>query len=266
MDTFNVSAPRSAGLRMSDLYVHHDAALRARGLAKHGKAVWVSIARTLRAADRRAAAENGVGEFCRRGVAADASRSHAGRTCPLVRPQLQLDVDYGSSRWKAGSPQKPRDSAGRSAKHVDQPESQCTESLDGARYAGTVMFEGTTLSEGRGTTPPLELFGAPDLDAQPLLTACTRSRRSGCTAVGFACAGSNPHSTSMSASSALACRFTWKTRATITRHFVPGASKHSRSKHFGSSTPISAVAGFPFRFARPIAIDVINGSSLLHEG
>jgi uncharacterized protein YbbC (DUF1343 family) len=36
-------------------------------------------------------------------------------------------------------------------------------------YAGTVMIEGTTLSEGRGTTRPLELFGAPDLDARALL-------------------------------------------------------------------------------------------------
>ena len=34
-------------------------------------------------------------------------------------------------------------------------------------YAGTVMLEGTTLSEGRGTTRPLEvLFGAPDIDAK----------------------------------------------------------------------------------------------------
>jgi uncharacterized protein YbbC (DUF1343 family) len=33
-------------------------------------------------------------------------------------------------------------------------------------YAGTVMVEGTTLSEGRGTTRPLELFGAPDIDAR----------------------------------------------------------------------------------------------------
>lgn len=38
-------------------------------------------------------------------------------------------------------------------------------------YAGTVMLEGTTLSEGRGTTRPLELFGAPDLDARALLDA-----------------------------------------------------------------------------------------------
>src|SRR6185312_9807301 len=36
-------------------------------------------------------------------------------------------------------------------------------------YAGTVLIEGTTLSEGRGTTRPLELFGAPDLDARELL-------------------------------------------------------------------------------------------------
>jgi uncharacterized protein YbbC (DUF1343 family) len=36
-------------------------------------------------------------------------------------------------------------------------------------YAGTVMLEGTTLSEGRGTTRPLELFGAPDLDARALV-------------------------------------------------------------------------------------------------
>jgi len=33
-------------------------------------------------------------------------------------------------------------------------------------YPGTVMLEGTTLSEGRGTTRPLELFGAPDIDAR----------------------------------------------------------------------------------------------------
>jgi len=36
-------------------------------------------------------------------------------------------------------------------------------------YAGTVLLEGTTLSEGRGTTRPLELFGAPDLDPGQLL-------------------------------------------------------------------------------------------------
>jgi uncharacterized protein YbbC (DUF1343 family) len=33
-------------------------------------------------------------------------------------------------------------------------------------YAGTVMLEGATLSEGRGTTRPLEIFGAPDIDGR----------------------------------------------------------------------------------------------------
>src|SRR5262247_3649989 len=36
-------------------------------------------------------------------------------------------------------------------------------------YAGTVLLEGTTLSEGRGTTRPLELFGAPDLEPRSLI-------------------------------------------------------------------------------------------------
>ena len=36
-------------------------------------------------------------------------------------------------------------------------------------YPGTVMLEGTTLSEGRGTTRPLELFGAPGLQTDSLL-------------------------------------------------------------------------------------------------
>lgn len=42
-------------------------------------------------------------------------------------------------------------------------------------YAGTVMLEGTTLSEGRGTTRPLEvLFGAPDLDGKAVLAEMAR--------------------------------------------------------------------------------------------
>jgi len=36
-------------------------------------------------------------------------------------------------------------------------------------YPGTVMLEGTTLSEGRGTTRPLELLGAPDLPVGDLI-------------------------------------------------------------------------------------------------
>jgi uncharacterized protein YbbC (DUF1343 family) len=35
-------------------------------------------------------------------------------------------------------------------------------------YPGTVLFEGTNLSEGRGTTRPFELIGAPWVDAEAL--------------------------------------------------------------------------------------------------
>ena len=42
-------------------------------------------------------------------------------------------------------------------------------------YAGTVMLEGATLSEGRGTTRPLEvLFGASDIDAKAVLAEMQR--------------------------------------------------------------------------------------------
>ncbi|UVO49364.1 DUF1343 domain-containing protein [Sphingomonas sp. SUN019] len=41
-------------------------------------------------------------------------------------------------------------------------------------YAGTVMLEGTTLSEGRGTTRPLELFGAPNIDAKAVIAEMRR--------------------------------------------------------------------------------------------
>jgi uncharacterized protein YbbC (DUF1343 family) len=41
-------------------------------------------------------------------------------------------------------------------------------------YPGTVMLEGTTLSEGRGTTRPLELFGAPALDIAAIVAEMHR--------------------------------------------------------------------------------------------
>ena len=44
-------------------------------------------------------------------------------------------------------------------------------SLSMARcYPGTVMLEGTTLSEGRGTTRPLEVMGAPDMEPKELIS------------------------------------------------------------------------------------------------
>src|SRR5579862_851281 len=41
-------------------------------------------------------------------------------------------------------------------------------------YAGSVLLEGSNLSEGRGTTRPLELLGAPDLDVPALVAQMHR--------------------------------------------------------------------------------------------
>jgi uncharacterized protein YbbC (DUF1343 family) len=41
-------------------------------------------------------------------------------------------------------------------------------------YPGTVLFEGTNVSEGRGTTRPFELVGAPWVDAEPFAAALNR--------------------------------------------------------------------------------------------
>ncbi len=46
-------------------------------------------------------------------------------------------------------------------------------------YPGMVLLEGTNLSEGRGTTRPFELFGAPWLDPTALTTRLARARLPG---------------------------------------------------------------------------------------
>jgi uncharacterized protein YbbC (DUF1343 family) len=42
-------------------------------------------------------------------------------------------------------------------------------------YPGACLVEGTNLSEGRGTTRPFELVGAPWIDGSALAAACTRA-------------------------------------------------------------------------------------------
>jgi uncharacterized protein YbbC (DUF1343 family) len=56
-------------------------------------------------------------------------------------------------------------------------------------YPGTVLLEGTMLSEGRGTTRPFELNGAPWLDAEAF---AARLNRLGLSGVHFRPAGFEP--------------------------------------------------------------------------
>ena len=139
--------------------------------AQHGKAVWVldrpnPAGRVVEGLTLRDGWESFVG--------AGAMPMRHGMTMGELGlwfiHELKLDVDYcviamqdwqpdtapgygwclGEREWVNPSPNAPNLSMAR-----------C--------YAGTVMLEGATLSEGRGTTRPLELFGAPDIDARAVI-------------------------------------------------------------------------------------------------
>jgi uncharacterized protein YbbC (DUF1343 family) len=135
--------------------------------ARHGKSVWVldrpnPVGRPAEGLKLRAGWESFVGAGAlpmRHGLTLGEAGNWFVRT-------LKLDVDYkvvamkgwkpkegwplGSRAWVNPSPNAPNLSMAR-----------C--------YPGTVMLEGTTLSEGRGTTRPLEIMGAPGLDSRILL-------------------------------------------------------------------------------------------------
>ncbi|MBX7457324.1 DUF1343 domain-containing protein [Qipengyuania sp. 1NDH17] len=83
---------------------------------------------------------------------------------------FNLDVDYRVIQMEGWKPGK-APGYGWPEQRVWINPSPNAASLNMARaYAGTVMLEGTNLSEGRGTTRPLEvLFGAPDIDAHAVL-------------------------------------------------------------------------------------------------
>jgi uncharacterized protein YbbC (DUF1343 family) len=83
---------------------------------------------------------------------------------------LQLDVDYQVIEMQGWQPEAAPGYGWPLGERSWINPSPNAPNLSMARaYAGTVMLEGTTLSEGRGTTRPLELFGAPDIDARAVL-------------------------------------------------------------------------------------------------
>jgi uncharacterized protein YbbC (DUF1343 family) len=87
---------------------------------------------------------------------------------------FKLDVDYRVIAMEGWEPEGPGFGWPESRIWVNP--SPNAANLNMARaYAGTVMIEGATLSEGRGTTRPLEvLFGAPDVDAGAVLAEMER--------------------------------------------------------------------------------------------
>jgi uncharacterized protein YbbC (DUF1343 family) len=139
--------------------------------ARHGKAVWVldrpnPVGRPVEGPRLQAGWESFVG-------AGPLPMRHGltlGELGAWFISTLKLDVDYrviamdgwrpeagpgygwplGERAWINPSPNAPNLSMARA-------------------FAGTVMVEGATLSEGRGTTRPLELFGAPDIEARSVM-------------------------------------------------------------------------------------------------
>lgn len=84
--------------------------------------------------------------------------------------ELKLDVDYQVIAMQGWQPEAAMGFGWPLGERTWINPSPNAPNLSMARcYAGTVMLEGTMLSEGRGTTRPLELFGAPDIDSSALL-------------------------------------------------------------------------------------------------
>ena len=135
-------------------------------------------------------------------------------------------------------------------------------------YAGTVMLEGTTLSEGRGTTRPLELFGAPALDAAALITTMRSLAPDwlhGCVLrtcwfeptfhkhAGELCAGIQIHVEDPTHYDHAAFR-PWRLQALAFKAI----------RQLQPDYPLWRDFGYEYEFDR-IAIDLINGSPLLRQ-
>jgi uncharacterized protein YbbC (DUF1343 family) len=87
---------------------------------------------------------------------------------------FSLDVDYRVIAMEGWAPEAARGFGWPEDRVWINPSPNAANVNMARAYAGTVMLEGTTLSEGRGTTRPLELFGAPDIDAKAVIAEMRR--------------------------------------------------------------------------------------------
>jgi uncharacterized protein YbbC (DUF1343 family) len=135
--------------------------------ARHGKAVWVldrpnPVGRPVEGLRLRPGNESFVG-------AGPLPMRHGltlGELGGWFAKTLNLDVDYRVIEMEGWTPGAAPGFGWPLGERAWINPSPNAPNLYMARaYAGTVMLEGATLSEGRGTTRPLELFGAPDIDA-----------------------------------------------------------------------------------------------------
>ena len=139
--------------------------------AKHGKSVWVldrpnPAGRPIEGLRLRAGWESFVG-------AGPLPMRHGltlGELAHWFVRTLKLNVDYRVIEMQGWQPAaSPGHGWPLGERSWVNPSPNAPNLWMARAYAGTVMLEGTTLSEGRGTTRPLELFGAPDIDASKVL-------------------------------------------------------------------------------------------------
>jgi uncharacterized protein YbbC (DUF1343 family) len=143
--------------------------------AEHGKSVWVldrpnPAGRPIEGLTLRSSWESFVG-------AGPIPMRHGLTLGELGRwfiDHFKLDVDYRVIEMEGWAPDE-APGFGWPADRVWINPSPNAANLNMARaYAGTVMLEGTTLSEGRGTTRALELFGAPDIEPIKIMSEMER--------------------------------------------------------------------------------------------
>ena len=164
-------ARRSAGSGLPHLHLHHHAALRARG---GGAARQIGVGARSPQSRRRPVEGLTLRPGWESFVGAGALPMRHGLTLGELGSwfidTLGLDVDYRVIEMEGWQPDEGPGFGWPLGERAWINPSPNAPNLWMARaYAGTVMLEGTTLSEGRGTTRPLELFGAPDLDARRVI-------------------------------------------------------------------------------------------------
>ena len=96
----------------------------------------------------------------------------AGELAQLFNERFVIRARSRSCRWRAGAATCTSTMTGRRGCCRRR---TCRRSTRQSSFPDMVLFEGTMLSEGRGTTRPFELLGAPWIDARARLPADERA-------------------------------------------------------------------------------------------
>jgi uncharacterized protein YbbC (DUF1343 family) len=138
--------------------------------ARHGKSVWVldrpnPVGRPIEGLTLRPGWESFVG-------AGALPMRHGLTIGELARwfvATLELDVDCRVVEMQGWKPEAAPGYGWPRERAWINPSPNVPMLASARCYPGTVLVEGTTLSEGRGTTRPFELIGAPDIDPAALI-------------------------------------------------------------------------------------------------